>query len=181
MPDWWSGGWRNALFLGRVLTEKLGAVMGWSWMATEWAIDEGLAVKVSENATLSLRGRIDLLLARKAPSAGSLAAEDLWVIDYKTGAKKALATAKQDASGRRPALKKKLLDGSALQLGLYTLAARALGAQRTKVSLLSPLVRRLEPQISGDEFSKRRRHLRRAGQDAANWHLRNARAVALHL
>jgi hypothetical protein len=153
VPDWWSGGWRNALFLGRVLAEKLGAVMGWSWMATEWTIDEDLAVKVNENATLSLRGRIDLLLARKAPSAGSLAAEDLWIIDYKTGAKKALATAKQDASGRRPALKKKLLDGSALQLGLYTLAARALGAQRTEVSLLSPLVRRLEPQISGDEFS----------------------------
>ena len=55
VPDWWSGGWRNALFLGRVLAEKLGAVMGWSWMATEWTIDEGLAVKVSENATLSLR------------------------------------------------------------------------------------------------------------------------------
>src|SRR5207253_9558622 len=70
-----------------------------------------------------------------------------------TGAKKTPATAKQDASGRRPALKKKLLDGSALQLGLYTLAARALGAQRTEVSLLSPLVRRLEPQISSDEFS----------------------------
>ncbi len=153
VPDWWSGGWRNALFLARVLAEKLGAVTGWSWMATEWTIDEDLAVKVTENATLSLRGRIDLLLARKEPSAGSLADEDLWIIDYKTGAKKALATAKKDANGRRPALKKKLLDGSALQLGLYTLAARALGAQRTEVSLLSPLVRRLEPQVSGDEFS----------------------------
>ncbi|PYK56324.1 MAG: hypothetical protein DME48_01590 [Verrucomicrobia bacterium] len=153
VPDWWSGGWRNALFLARILAEKLGAVMDWSWMATEWTINEDLAVKVTENATLSLRGRIDLLLARKAPSAGSLAAENLWIIDYKTGAKKALAAAKKDANGRRPALKKKLLDGSALQLGLYTLAVRALGAQRTEVSLLSPLVRRLEPQISGDEFS----------------------------
>ena len=152
VPDWWSGGWHNALFLARVLAEKLGAVKGWSWMATEWTIDEDLAVKVTENATLSLRGRIDLLLARKAPSA-DWTAEDLWIVDYKTGAKKALATAKKDANGRRPALKKKLLDGSALQLGLYTLAVRALGAQRTEVSLLSPLVRRLEPQVSGDEFS----------------------------
>ena len=122
-------------------------------MATEWTIDEDLAVKVAKNATLSLRGRIDLLLAHRAPSPASLAAEDLWIIDYKTGAKKALATAKQDADGRRPALKKKLLDGSALQLGLYTLAVSALGAQRTEISLLSPLVSRLEPQISGDEFS----------------------------
>lgn len=122
-------------------------------MATEWTIDEDLAVKVAKNATLLLRGRIDLLLAHKAPSPVSLAAEDLWIIDYKTGAKKALATAKQDEDGRRPALKKKLLDGSALQLGLYTLAVSALGAQRTEVSLLSPVVSRLEPQISGDEFS----------------------------
>jgi hypothetical protein len=153
LPDWWSGGWRNAVFLARALAEKLGTVKDWPWMATERTIDGDFAVKTTENAALSLRGRIDLLLARKAPSAGSLATEDLWIIDYKTGAKKALATAKQDAAGRRPALKKKLLDGSALQLGLYALAASALGAQRTEVSLLSPLVRQLEPQIYGDEFS----------------------------
>ena len=153
LPDWWYGGWRNAVFLARVLAEKLGRVTEWPWMATEWIIDGDFAVMVTENAALSLHGRIDLLLARSAPSAGSLATDDLWIIDYKTGAKKALATAKQDADGRRTALKKKLLDGSALQLGLYALAASALGAQRIEVSLLSPLVRRLEPQISGDEFS----------------------------
>jgi PD-(D/E)XK nuclease superfamily len=153
LPDWWSGGWRNAAFLARVLAEKLGTVTDWPWMATERTIEGAFAVKTTENAALSLRGRIDLLLTRTAPSAGSLAAENLWIIDYKTGAKKALATAKQDAAGRRPALKKKLLDGSALQLGLYALAASALGAQRTEVSLLSPLVRQLEPQICGDEFS----------------------------
>jgi hypothetical protein len=153
LPDWWSGGWRNALFLARALAEKLWTVTDWPWMAAEWTIDGDFAVKVTENAALSLRGRMDLLLARKAPDAASVAAEDLWIVDYKTGAKKALASAKQDADGRRPALRKKLLDGSALQLGLYTLAASALGAQRTEVSLLSPLVRRLEPQISGDEFS----------------------------
>jgi len=153
LPDWWSGGWRNAVFLARALAEKLGMVTDWAWMATEWTIDGDLAVKVTGNAALSLRGRIDLLLAREAPSAGSLAAEDLWIIDYKTGAKKALAIGKRIADGRGSALKKKLLDGSALQLGLYTLAASALGAQRTEVSLLSPIVRRLEPQISGDEFS----------------------------
>jgi hypothetical protein len=40
-----------------------------------------------------------------------------------------------------------------LQLGLYALAAGALGAERTEVSLLSPLVRPLKPQISGGDFS----------------------------
>ncbi len=153
LPDWWAGGWRNAVFLARALAEKVGIVTDWPWMATEWTIEDDLPVKVTASAALSLRGRIDLLLAPKAPNSDSLAADDLWIIDYKTGAKKALATAKQDADGHRPALKKKLLDGSALQLGLYALAASALGARRTQVSLLSPLVRRLEPQISGDEFS----------------------------
>jgi hypothetical protein len=153
LPDWWTGGWRNALFLARALAEKLGMVTNWPWMATEWIIDGDLKVRVTKSEWLSLRGRIDLLLARAKPSAGSLATEDLWIIDYKTGAKKALATARPDAEGRKPVLKKKLLDGSALQLGLYALAAATLGARRTEVSLLSPLVRQLEPQIFGDEFS----------------------------
>jgi hypothetical protein len=151
LPDWWSGGWHNAVFLARALAGKLGVVTEWPWMATEWTIDGDF--NVTERAAVSMRGRIDLILARITPAPGSLVAEDLWIIDYKTGAKKALASAKQDADGRRPALKKKLLDGSALQLGLYALAASALGAQRTEVSLLSPLVRQLEPQISGHEFS----------------------------
>jgi hypothetical protein len=150
VPDWWTGGWRNAVFLARVLADKLATITDWPWMATEWTIEGDF--RVSESAVLSLRGRIDLLLARTEPSAGSLATDDLWIIDYKTGAKKAL-TARRDAAGRRPALKKKLLDGSALQLGLYALAAGALGAQRTEVSLLSPLVRPLKPQISGGDFS----------------------------
>jgi hypothetical protein len=153
LPDWWSGGWRNAVFLARALVEKIATVTDWPWIATEWNIDGDFAARVIARTTLSLHGRMDLLLTRSAPSAGSLSVEDLWIIDYKTGAKKALATAKQDADGRRAALKKKLLDGTALQLGLYALAASALGAQRIEVSLLSPLVRRLTPQISGDEFS----------------------------
>jgi hypothetical protein len=136
-----------------MLGEKVATVSGWPWMATEWTIEGDLAVKVRESTKLSLRGRIDLLLARAKPAAGSLSTEELWIIDYKTGAKKALVTGPQDAAGHRPALRKKLLDGSALQLGLYALAAGALGAQRTEVSLLSPLVRPFDRQISGADFA----------------------------
>jgi PD-(D/E)XK nuclease superfamily len=153
LPDWWTGGWRNALFLARTLGEKVATVADWPWMATEWTIEGDLVVKVIESAALSLRGRIDLLLARAEPPAGSLATNELWIIDYKTGAKKALVAGQQDAAGHRPVLRKKLLDGSALQLGLYALAAGTLGAQRTEVSLLSPLVRPLDPQISGADFA----------------------------
>lgn len=153
LPDWWTGGWRNALFLARALGERLATVKDWPWMATEWTIEGDLAVQVTESTALSVSGRIDLLLARAKPAAGSLATEDLWIIDYKTGAKKALVTGREDAAKRKPALRKKLLDGSALQLGLYAMAAGALGAQRTEVSLLSPLVRPLDPQISGADFA----------------------------
>ena len=153
LPDWWTGGWRNALFLARTLGEKVATVADWPWMATEWTIEGDLVVKITERTALSLRGRIDLLLARAELAAGSLATEELWIIDYKTGAKKALVAGQQDAAGHRPALRKKLLDGSAVQLGLYALAAGTLGAQRTKVSLLSPLVRPLDPQISGADFA----------------------------
>jgi PD-(D/E)XK nuclease superfamily protein len=153
VPDWWSGGWRNAFFLARVLADKLAALTAWPWMATEWTIEGDFDVESLKSAKLSLRGRVDLLLARREPAIGSLTLEELWIVDYKTGAKKSLTSGRQDAEGRRPALKKKLLDGSALQLGLYALAARAFGAERTEVSLLSPLVRPLQPQISGSDFS----------------------------
>ncbi len=150
VPDWWMGGWRHALFLARVLAEKLATVADWPWMATEWSIEGSFPVNAE---ALSLRGRIDLLLARDEPSAGSLASEHLWIIDYKIGAKKALFAGKMDADGRRPALKKRLLDRTALQLGLYSIAAGALGARETEASLLSPGVRPFAPQISGNEFS----------------------------
>ena len=153
VPDWWTGGWRNAVFLARALADKLATVTDWPWMSTEWTIEGNFVVEAAESTVLSLRGRIDLLLTRTESTADSLAAEELWIVDYKTGAKKALTAGRQDADGRRPALKKKLLDGSALQLGLYALAANALGARRIEVSLLSPLVRPLQPQISGTDFS----------------------------
>ena len=153
VPDWWSGGWRNAVFLARALADKLATVTDWPWMSTEWTIEGNFVVAAAERAALSLRGRIDLLLARTESTAGSLSVEELWIVDYKTGAKKALSAGREDPDGHRPALKKKLLDGSALQLGLYALAANALGARRIEVSLLSPLVRPLQPQIAGSDFS----------------------------
>lgn len=153
LPDWWESGHRHALFLARTLGEKLAAVDGWPFMASEWKIDEALSVEVEKDASLLFRGRIDLLLARRDVAAGSLATEELWIVDYKTGAKKALASASEDVEKRKAALRKKLLDGTALQLGLYALATQTLGAERTWVALLSPLVRPLTPQLSGEEIA----------------------------
>jgi hypothetical protein len=152
VPDWWSGAWRNAFFLARALGEKLGAVTDWPSLATEWKVEGEFPVNGESERTLSLAGRMDLLLARTAPAAGSLATPELWIIDYKTGAKKALKAGSLNAEGRRAALKKLLLDGTALQLGLYAVAARALGAEAVYVSFLSPIVRPLQPQLSGSDF-----------------------------
>ena len=153
VPDWWSGGWRNALFLARALGEKLGAITDWRSVATEWKVEGEFPIESNGGPTLAMVGRMDLLLARNAPAKDSLAAPELWIIDYKTGAKKALTAGSLNAEGRRPALKKRLLDGTALQLGLYALAARALGAETVHVSFLSPLVRPLGPQLSASDFS----------------------------
>ena len=152
LPDWWESGHRHALFLARALGEKLATAEDWPWMATEWRID-GAPVEVTADAALSFRGRIDLLLARHPLDAGSLATEELWIVDHKTGAKKPLTSGSEDVEKRRAALRKKLLDGTALQLGLYALAAQSLGAQRTWVSLLSPLVRPLTPQLAGADIA----------------------------
>lgn len=153
LPDWWESGHRHALFLARALGEKLATAEDWPWMTTEWKIDGENPVRAAENATLSFRGRIDLLLAREPLEPGSLVAEELWIVDHKTGAKKPLSSGSEDVEKRRAALRKKLLDGTALQLGLYALAAHSLGAKRTWVSLLSPLVRPLAPQLSGADIA----------------------------
>jgi hypothetical protein len=147
VPDWWNSGWQNAFSLARHLGAKLATVEGWPWIATEWKIDGAAPTKVTGDVSLQFRGRIDLLLARH--ECKSLQTDGLWILDYKTGAsKKALVPAKEDADKRKSQLHKKILDGSALQLGLYALAARHLGATDIFLSLLSPVVKPVSPQLS---------------------------------
>jgi hypothetical protein len=147
VPDWWNSGWQNAFCLARHLGAKLATVEDWPWMATEWTIDGAAPTKISGDVSLQFRGRIDLLLARH--ECKSFQTDDLWILDYKTGAsKKALVPAKEDADKRKSQLHKKILDGSALQLGLYALAVRHLGATNVFLSILSPVVKPVSPQLS---------------------------------
>jgi hypothetical protein len=147
VPDWWNSGWQNAFCLARHLGAKLATVEGWPWMATEWTIDGAAPTNVTGDVSLQFRGRMDLLLARH--ECKSLQTDELWILDYKTSAsKKALVPAKEDADRRKSQLHKKILDGSALQLGLYALAARRLGAINVFLSLLSPVVKPISPQLS---------------------------------
>jgi hypothetical protein len=151
VPDWWNSGWQNAFCLARILGAKLATVEGWPWMAAEWTVDDGKPVNVAGNASLLFRGRIDLLLARQ--ECRSLETDELWILDYKTGVnKKALVPAREDTEKRKSQLHKKILDGSALQLALYGLAARELGARNVFLSLLSPAVKPVEPQLSSEQM-----------------------------
>jgi len=151
VPDWWNSGWQNAFCLARALGAKLATVEDWPWMAAEWTIDGEEPVRVASDASLIFRGRIDLLLARQESS--SLETSELWILDYKTGVnKKALVPAREDTEKRKSQLHKKILDGTALQLALYGLAARQLGARSVFLSLLSPAVKPVTPQLSIEQM-----------------------------
>jgi hypothetical protein len=126
VPDWWQSAWQQAWSTTALLAESVSAVQGRTHAATEWKIDD-TALPV-EGGSLYVRGRIDLLLST------SDALEDVWLVDYKTGNRKALKL-------------KDLAAGNGLQLALYALALRAAGARQVGLSLLASDAVLDEPQI----------------------------------
>jgi hypothetical protein len=137
VPDWWSSGWLNARYLARHLGAKIGAAKGWNWMTTELAVGGEGTVKIADGVELDLHGQIDLVLAQN--DASSFAGERIWIVDYKTGSTKELKTTD---------LHDNLVKGTTLQLGLYALAMRELGAAEVSVSIISLAVKNVAPQLS---------------------------------
>jgi hypothetical protein len=137
VPDWWSSGWLNARYLARHLGGKIGAAKGWNWMATELAVGHEGAVKIADGVELQLHGQIDLVLAQD--DASSFAGEKIWIVDYKTGSAREVKTSDLHDS---------LVKGTTLQLGLYALAMRELGAAEVSVSIISLAVKNVAPQLS---------------------------------
>lgn len=153
IPDWWDSGWENALCLAQTLGRIVGAIEGWKWAAAEWRL-KAQPIAVGEARTLLLRGQADLLLGKTDALPTSLALPDLWIVDYKTGNKKSLTPkSRKKDEPRSPRVLKSVLKGDALQLALYTLAARQLGAQSVEVSIFSPVIAKLEPQLSDGDFA----------------------------
>ena len=137
VPDWWNSGWLNARYLARHLGAKIGRAKGWEWMATELALGREGAVKIADGVELELHGQVDLVLAQN--DAGSFARQKIWIVDYKTGSTKELKTSD---------LHDNLVKGTTLQLGLYALAMRELGAAEVSVSIISLAVKNVAPQLS---------------------------------
>src|SRR5437870_2036109 len=137
VPAWWKSGWLNARYLARHLGAKIGVAQGWNWIATELAVGRDGAVKIADDVELELHGQIDLVLAQN--DALSFAGQKIWIVDYKTGSTKELKTSDLHDS---------LVKGTTLQLGLYTLAIRELGAAEVSASIISLAVKNVGPQLS---------------------------------
>lgn len=134
LPDWWLSAWEQALPAAEQLAGRVAGVAGRTHLATEYSLPRELAVTLGDGAKLFVHGRIDLILAT-APPPG-----DAWIVDYKTGDRKALSAAK-------------LSGGDGLQLALYALALRALGARGVGVSLLTPGLALDAPQLGLDDLT----------------------------
>src|SRR6184192_2603827 len=137
VPDWWNSGWLNARFLARHLGGKIASAKGWTRMATELPIGRDGAVKIADGVELELHGQIDLVLAQN--DAPNFAAQSIWIVDYKTGSTKELKTSDLHDS---------LVKGTTLQLGLYALAIRELGAAEVSASIISLVAKNVAPQLS---------------------------------
>jgi PD-(D/E)XK nuclease superfamily protein len=151
LPDWWLSGWSNALNIADRLAAKLSGLPGdWTHMAPEWRLDSQTNISVGANESLRLRGRIDLILARGKRTRSRIGFRDLWIIDYKTGRQRAFTLhelRKKETPQQK--LRRLLVAGRGVQLGLYALAAHALGASKIKLSLLG-LADELDPQFDVD-------------------------------
>jgi hypothetical protein len=143
VPDWWNSGWLNALYLARHLGWKIGGITNWGWMAVEMPIgDREHTLKITDEVELLLRGKIDLLLARSATD--DFAGQEIWIVDYKTGSDKKLNTGD---------LHDTLVKGKTLQLALYALAIRALGARKVVVSIIAPGIKDIAGQLDATELA----------------------------
>jgi PD-(D/E)XK nuclease superfamily len=147
LPDWWRSGWSNALYVADCLAAKVSDLHDWSEMAVEWSLGKPNLIPLNENETLRIRGRIDLILARRKSDQSQIGYEDLWVVDYKTGRQRGFSLKelrRKDTPERK--FRKQLIEGRGVQLALYALAVHALGAEHVQLTLLSP-AEQLEPQF----------------------------------
>jgi hypothetical protein len=137
VPDWWNSGWLNARYLARHLGAKIAGAKGWDWMATELVVGRKGAVKIADGVELELHGQVDLVLAQD--DAPSFAGQKIWIVDYKTNSTRELKSSD---------LHDNLVKGTTLQLSLYALAMRELGAAEVSVSIISLAVKNVGPQLS---------------------------------
>jgi hypothetical protein len=138
VPDWWQAIWEDALATAVALGRKIPADNEWTHCATEFRLG-AMSVTFPNGTVLRLSGQIDLILAQSLGTTTRVPEGLVWIIDYKTSDPKAL----------KP---EKLADGDGLQLGLYGLAARALGARVVHMSRIGRSLDLDAAQITGQHL-----------------------------
>ncbi len=147
LPDWWISAWNQAALIADTLAETITTTEAWSHFATEWTLPSSLLIRVSETEQLAVRGRIDLLLARTPGANDAFPFRDAWIIDYKTGRRASLAPGRNTRDAAQD-FRTKLLEGKGVQLAVYALALRAVGADEVGASLLTRELDLDQPQVS---------------------------------
>jgi hypothetical protein len=139
VPDWWSAIWEDALATAIALVRKIPAGAEWTHCATEFRLG-AMSVTFPNGAELRLSGQIDLLLAQGISTTARIPHGVVWIVDYKT-------------SDPKPLSVEKIAMGDGLQLGLYGLAARALGATTVHMSRIGRSLDLTVPQLTGNDLN----------------------------
>ena len=142
VPSMWYLAWEGSFKLSQHFTKAIFTVDGFPCRFSEWELPAVfIPLPGKEGLSLPIKGRVDLLLAEALDfSKESLPTKgNLWVVDFKTGKQKPLSL--------RLAAK-----GEGLQLSLYGLALKELGASGVNMSFLSPLVASLRPQLNAEDL-----------------------------
>jgi hypothetical protein len=139
LPDWWVAIWEVALANAIALVRKIPTGAGWTHCATEFRLG-AMSVAVTGSAELRLSGQIDLLLSQGVATTTRLPNGLVWIVDYKT-------------SDPEPLKISKLAEGDGLQLGLYGLAVRVLGATTVHMSRIGRSLDLTAPQLTGEDLT----------------------------
>ncbi len=126
LPDWWQSGWARASWIAGELAQRVAEIPDWPFAATEWKLPKPTEIKIGA-ATLRVSGRMDFVVSHDELFAPG---SRLWLFDFKTGADKPLRP--------KDLFKKFAKGGGGLQLALYALALRAIGAADVAITLLTP-------------------------------------------
>jgi len=141
LSEAWLDAWANAARAARDWIDALAGLGEWPEGLAEINLISGLKGNLPHaGLAIPLVGRMDLVLLSRAGSfaPGGLAGAAAWLVDFKTG-------------GDEPLRLNPLAKGKGLQLALYALALRALGAGPVALTLLTR-DGAAEPQLAGEDL-----------------------------
>ncbi|MFZ5807515.1 MAG: PD-(D/E)XK nuclease family protein [Verrucomicrobiota bacterium] len=124
MPHAWNAVWQEARWRAQNLISFFTPYENWNYAQTERRLPPHFFIHIGKEKKLLLSGQIDLVLSKQKPVSDDAFPDEVWIVDYKTG------NTSQKASLTN------LHKGEGLQIRLYGLAARELGAKATLLTLL---------------------------------------------